>query len=202
MPRKPNGPARQAEMMAALQKVMARVGYEKATIQAIAREAGLAPGLVHYHFHNKQEILISLVAAIADYAKDRFAHIAESAVAPAERLDGYLKARLGLGDGASAERVAAWVMIGAEAVRQTEVREIYQRVLGEELAGLTIILRDCLRDQGRDVKAARQIAVGLLAIMEGSFQLSSAAASLMPRGYAYQAASTFAQLSVSAAPKG
>jgi TetR/AcrR family transcriptional repressor of bet genes len=200
MPRKPNGPARQAEMVAALQKVMARVGYEKATIQAIAREAGLAPGLVHYHFHNKQEILICLVAAIADYAKERFAHVAESAVAPDARLDAYLKARLGLGDGASAERVAAWVMIGAEAVRQPEVREIYQRILGEELAGLTTLLRDCLIHRKRDTRASRSIAAGLLAMMEGAFQLSSAAAPLMPRGYAYQAASNFARLSVGAAP--
>ena len=30
----------------------------------IAREASLAPGLVHYHFTNKQEILVALVEQI------------------------------------------------------------------------------------------------------------------------------------------
>ena len=48
--------------------MIARHGYEKATIQAIAAQAGLAPGLIHYHFKNKQEILVSLIGTMAQAA--------------------------------------------------------------------------------------------------------------------------------------
>ena len=64
MARSSNTEARRSEITAALLAVIARHGYEKATIQAIAAQAGLAPGLIHYHFKSKQEILVSLIGAI------------------------------------------------------------------------------------------------------------------------------------------
>jgi TetR/AcrR family transcriptional repressor of bet genes len=201
MPRKPNTESRRAEIVAALMPVIARVGYEKATVQAIAKEAGLAPGLIHYHFKNKQEILVSLVNSLADYAQARFAQIAISADSAEARLDAYLQARLGLGDGAAPERVAAWVMIGAEAVRQPEVREVYQSVVAAELSGLGDLLNAYLLEKGRDVTVAGTIAAGLLALMEGSFKLSCAANGVMPVGYALQAARTFVNQYVVATSK-
>src|SRR5438067_6934638 len=115
---KPNSQARRAEIVRAMQTVMARQGYEKATIQAIAADAGLAPGLLHYHFKSKQEILVSLVTTLAAYGQQRYAALAGDAAEPAIRLRAYIDARLALGEGAAPEIVAAWVMIAAEAVRQ------------------------------------------------------------------------------------
>ena len=43
---------------------MADRGYERASVTAIAKAAGLTPGLVHYHFHNKKEILLALVTFV------------------------------------------------------------------------------------------------------------------------------------------
>jgi TetR/AcrR family transcriptional repressor of bet genes len=177
---------------------MARQGYEKATIQAIAAEAGLAPGLLHYHFNSKQEILVSLVTTLADYAQQRFAQLAGEAEDPAVRLRAYIEARLGLGPGAAPEIVAAWVMIGAEAVRQPEVREAFQKAVATELALLTDLLTDCLRQRGRPAAGAGHIAAGVLAMMQGAYQLASAAGELMPTGYAAEAALRFAMQSVEA----
>lgn len=42
-------------------RVMSEKGYDKASIKDIATEAGITPGLVHYYFSNKQEILISVL---------------------------------------------------------------------------------------------------------------------------------------------
>jgi TetR/AcrR family transcriptional repressor of bet genes len=201
MPRKPNTETRRAEIVAALLPVMARLGYEKATVQAIAKEAGLAPGLIHYHFKNKQEILISLVQSLADYAQARYAAIADEASSPNARLRAYLGGRLGLGEGAAPERVAAWVMIGAEAVRQAEVREVYEQAIQAELSGITDLLRSCLDAHKRDTSPAKEIAAGLMAMMEGAFQLSCAAPGVMPTGYAADAAWRFVMHSIDAAPK-
>ncbi len=199
MARKPNTTSRRAEIVNAMLHVMARQGYERATIQAIAQEAGLAPGLIHYHFKNKQEILVSLVKSIAEFAKLRSADAATGAMSAIERLQIHLESRVGLGPGAAPDMVAAWVVIGAESVRITEVRELYQQVIANELAALTALLSDCMNERGRDPGGAHQLAAGLVAMVEGAFHLSCSAGSTMPVGYAANAAMTFARLSIEAA---
>ncbi|MEO8152628.1 MAG: TetR family transcriptional regulator [Rhizobacter sp.] len=192
---------RRAAIVAAMLPVMAQHGFERATIQAIAREAGLTPGLIHYHFKSKQEILVSLVKAIMEFARARFERSASETQRPAERLRAYIEARLGLGAGAAPDMVAAWVMIGAEAVRQPEVRALYEQAVAAELAELTRLLSDCLTDRRRATAGAPLLAAGLVALMEGAFQLSSAAAAVMPAGYAADAAMSFATLSIAAAAR-
>ena len=181
--------------------VLAEHGYERATIALIARQAGLAPGLIHYYFPSKREILVSLVRSVSDYADTRFREAVPDPATPLQRLQAYFEARLGLGQGASAEVAAAWVMIGAEAVRQPEVREVYQAAVAQELATLTALLEDCLLHDGRDPAAAAGLAPALLAFMEGAFQLASAAGAVMPTGYAAPAALDMACRGMAAAPK-
>src|ERR1700754_2364842 len=98
MARSSNTETRRAEITGALLAVIARHGYEKATIQAIAAQAGLAPGLIHYHFRNKQEILVSLIGAMAQAGQSRYLAVLGDEVEPLPRLRAYLHARLGLGD--------------------------------------------------------------------------------------------------------
>ena len=120
---------------------------------------------------------------------------------PMDRLQAYVRARLGLGAGAAPDMVAAWVMIGAEAVRQPEVRALYEKAIAQELALLTQLLSGCLTAEGRATGIAASLAAGLVAMMEGAFQLSSAASSVMPAGYAADMAIAFATHSIGAAPK-
>jgi AcrR family transcriptional regulator len=55
----------------AASKVLAEKGYEKASIKDIAREAGITPGLVHYYFRNKEEILSELLLEASNqYTRD------------------------------------------------------------------------------------------------------------------------------------
>ncbi len=201
MPKPSNADTRRTQIVAAMLPVLAEHGYERATIALIARQAGLAPGLIHYYFPSKREILVSLVRSVSDYADTRFREAVPDPATPLQRLAAYFEARLGLGQGASAEVAAAWVMIGAEAVRQPEVREVYQGAVAQELATLTTLLEACLQKDGRDPAAAAGLAPALLAFMEGAFQLASAAAAVMPRGYAAPAALDMARRGMAAAPK-
>jgi len=91
-------------------------------------------------------------------------------------------------------------MIGAEAVRQPEVRAVYQRMVADELALLRTLLADCLAARERDTASAAPLAAGLAALIEGAYQLSSAAAEVMPKGYAAEAAIGWAELAIAAAP--
>src|SRR5260370_42597334 len=46
------------QIIQAAYRVLVERGYDAATIKAIAREAGGAPGLLHYYFASKDELLV------------------------------------------------------------------------------------------------------------------------------------------------
>jgi len=61
MARPSNTDQRREQITRALQAVMAKKGYDRASISEIAAAAGLAAGLVHYHFDSKLEILLAVL---------------------------------------------------------------------------------------------------------------------------------------------
>jgi TetR/AcrR family transcriptional regulator, transcriptional repressor of bet genes len=199
MSRSSNTDSRRAQIVSAMLPVLARNGYGKATVVEIARQAGLTPGLIHYHFASKRDILVSLVHSMVEVANARLDSQANG-LSALQRLKARIDSRLALGEGANADMAAAWVMIGAEAVREPEVRAVYQEAVAAELSALEALVRECLADAGRDTQSAPRIAAALVALMEGAFQLASAAPDAMPRGYAAEAAFEHARLSVEAAP--
>lgn len=184
MSKRPNTEQRRAEIVNALLTVIAEHGYAKATIQLIAQKAGLTPGLIHYHFKTKVEILLELVRMLAELPRQRYLQFAANAQTPDEKLLAYINARLAKGGGANPTAVAAWVMIGAEAVRQPEVREIYQKAISAEFALLNGLMTDCLTAKHKDTADVANITAGLLALMEGAFQLACTAPHTLPSGYA------------------
>lgn len=96
------------------------------------------------------------------------------------------------------EAVSAWVVIGAEAVRQPEVRAVFQEAIAAELQLIQALLTSCLQDQNKVISSAAELAAGLLAFMEGAFQLASAAGDIMPQGYAATTARAFIENSLAA----
>lgn len=188
MARPPNTGERRAQIVDGMLAAIAEHGYDKASIQLIAERAGLAPGLVHYHFENKEAILLALVDSLAQVRRTRYAGLLAPGTTPDARLQAFLQARLGLGPGAQPAAVAAWVMIGAEAVRQPQVRAAYQAALAEELTLLRGLIDACLATRGKTSAGAAALAASLLAFAEGAFQLASATDGLMPHGFAADSA--------------
>lgn len=54
------------QLIDAAYQVLASVGYEAASIKEIAKQAGVSPGLVHYYFANKEELLSAVVHEATD----------------------------------------------------------------------------------------------------------------------------------------
>ena len=50
-----------AQIINAAHRILAEQGYDATTIKAIAQAAGVAPGLVHYYFANKEALLIAVL---------------------------------------------------------------------------------------------------------------------------------------------
>ncbi|MHB1629969.1 MAG: TetR/AcrR family transcriptional regulator [Bacilli bacterium] len=47
-------------------KVLAKKGYEAASVKEIASEAGVSPGLIHYYFASKEELFMAVVKEATD----------------------------------------------------------------------------------------------------------------------------------------
>ncbi len=61
-PKRRGDDGRRAELVRAASRVIAREGIAAATTRRIAEEAGVPPGLVHYWFTGKDELLAAVVA--------------------------------------------------------------------------------------------------------------------------------------------
>jgi TetR/AcrR family transcriptional repressor of bet genes len=184
MPRPSNTEERRAEIVRGLAAVMAERGYEGASIQRIARAAGLSPGLIHYHFGGKQEILMALFDRVIGSARRRIDARMAKAESPRGQLLAFLDALLATGDGADLGATALWSLIGAEAVRQYEVRRAYEAFAQELKRTLVQLIKATCRDEGRSTRGASAMAAGLLATVEGFFAVSAAAPSIVPAGSA------------------
>ena len=192
MARPTNTQQRRTEILDAFLNVMAQEGYAKATIQAIAKQAGLRSGLIHYHFKNKQEILIELVKQVSASVQERYQGLAAHANTPQEKLKAFIDARLAKGETSNPQAVAAWVVIGTEAIRQTEVREEYEKIISDQQDLLEKLIAASTSSKRINTHIRKTAAICLAAI-EGAFQLSVAAQNVMPTAYA--AESLFALLS-------
>ncbi|HWF58299.1 MAG TPA: TetR/AcrR family transcriptional regulator [Candidatus Dormibacteraeota bacterium] len=54
-------PGRRGQIIRAAGRVLGRSGYSDSSVKQIALEAGVAPGLVHYYFTSKEELLVAVV---------------------------------------------------------------------------------------------------------------------------------------------
>lgn len=182
MGRHKNTDKRREQIVTGLLRVMSVYGFEKASIRTIAEAAGLSPGLIHYHFKNKAEILHASIELLARRAQARYERLSQGLTDPRAKIRAFIDARLALGDGADPEAVAAWVVIGTEALRQEHVRALYSQAVAAQMQ----VLRDLLATQV-DPLTAERTAAAILAAMEGAYRLEAAASEIMPKNYAASA---------------
>jgi TetR/AcrR family transcriptional repressor of bet genes len=182
MARPSNKKERRLQIVQGLMSTMATSGYNGATIPQIARAVGLTPGLVHYHFANKQEILIELIHYLTGLVSARCK--TTEADLPAARLADYINAHLALGEGTNADAVACWITIGAEAVNQPELRAAFQRATAQQVESLEKICEAALTEAGRPTAKKREMALGIIAAIEGSYRLIIGAPDMIPHGFA------------------
>ena len=79
----------------ATDRLLARFGYRKMTVEDIAAEAGIGKGTVYLHFSSKEEVVLSHVDRIVDRLKQQhLAVIARSETTAPERIRRMLLARV------------------------------------------------------------------------------------------------------------
>ncbi len=55
-----------SQIMSAAYRLLAEKGYDAATMKEIAQAAGVAPGLIHYYFQSKDQLLLEVLKQAAD----------------------------------------------------------------------------------------------------------------------------------------
>lgn len=79
-------PERAELILDATDRLLARFGYRKMTIDDVAREAGIGKGTVYLHFTSKEDVVLSHVDRIVQRVLDRLITIAAGEAAPDEKL--------------------------------------------------------------------------------------------------------------------
>lgn len=80
MGRKDNSPQRRDQIIWAFYECLASQGHEKVTVKAIAAQANLPPGVIHYYFKSKDEI----VAVLAEGIVEKHSSLMNEQIAQAE----------------------------------------------------------------------------------------------------------------------
>lgn len=198
MARPSNTEARRAQIVQGMLSVMMHGGYEGATIAAIAKAAQLAPGLVHYHFKTKLDVLVALIQTLTNQLELRYQSRLRDGDSPHDRLFAFIDAHVALGKDADPRAVAAWNVIGAEALRQGEVRALYRTALARNLSELRKLVRQCLLESERSTREAGRIAAALMSAIEGAYRIAAVQPKQLPRGYAAPMLRAMAQGLISA----
>ncbi|MCU0698286.1 MAG: TetR/AcrR family transcriptional regulator [Myxococcaceae bacterium] len=202
MPRPPNTDQRRAQIVDGLLKVMSTKGYEGATTQDIAKAAKLSPGLVHYHFQAKAEVLEALMNRLLDeHLAALDSALTAAGADPLARLDAFIDCHLATGASANPRALAVWVSLGAEALKSADVRTRYVAGLDALLERLVVILRAGVA-AGRFVdQPPRAAAAAILSTIEGYFVVAATARALIPRHSAAPALKAMARGLLEVAPE-
>ncbi|MCB9796437.1 MAG: TetR family transcriptional regulator [Alphaproteobacteria bacterium] len=185
MARPKNTEQRRAQIVDGLLEEMARQGYDAASTKDIAKAAGLSSGLLHYHFGSKQEVLLALIESLGQRLEGRLSDAIEAAEGGARaRLDAALDAMLSLDPAHAPEPkvVACWIAVSAEATRKPEVGEAFGAQMQALRRALSALVVEALDEEGRDASAADELALALLAAIQGCFTLSASVK--VPAGFA------------------
>ena len=78
----------------ATDRLLARYGYRKMTVEDIAVETGIGKGTIYLHFSSKEEVVLSHIDRIVERLNSRLKEIARSDASAAERLRLMLLARV------------------------------------------------------------------------------------------------------------
>jgi TetR/AcrR family transcriptional regulator, transcriptional repressor of bet genes len=185
MPRPSNTQERQAQITAALLKVMAKRGYDGASIAEIARAARLTPGLVHYHFRNKQQILLAALGElVARHDAGLEARLEKAFRDPVAEVAAFVDFHLGLGADTDPQALACWVLLSGEALREPKVRVDFEKALAGMSARIAEVIRRGVEQRVFVCESVEAAASALVAAIQGYFVLAATARDVIPRGSA------------------
>lgn len=82
----PPGEALREAILDAAERLMARYGYKKMTVDDLAQEVGIGKGTIYLYFPSKEEVALTIIDRIVARVMERLQRHAASPSSPAENL--------------------------------------------------------------------------------------------------------------------
>jgi AcrR family transcriptional regulator len=89
-----SAPATADRILDAAERLLARFGYDKTTVDDMAREAGVSKRTIYLHFPGKEAVALASIDRVVGRVTDRLRQIAASDAPPTDRVRDMLVARV------------------------------------------------------------------------------------------------------------
>jgi len=130
---------RREEMLAATTQLLDRIGLAAIRVSDVAKELGVSPGLVFYHFGSKDTLVAEAFGYAVDQDLDRLDQAVARGTEPVDRLRRVLQL---YGPTGSATGWRLWIDAWALAQREPEIRKVLRTMDDRWCA----VLRDVVED--------------------------------------------------------
>jgi len=156
---------RRHELIRATIAVIARQGYTGTTLAQVAKQAGVATGLVNFHFQSKERLFRETFLHLsAEYEEVWLRHLEEAGGDPRRRLDAMIEAYFDRRI-FTREKLAVWFTFWSDAALRDRYRaaatRVERRYLAEMDAGIAALI-------GRGAqRRASEITLALSAMIDG-----------------------------------
>ncbi|NLT25486.1 MAG: TetR/AcrR family transcriptional regulator [Microbacteriaceae bacterium] len=128
MPKLVDHDARRLEIVEATVRVIARAGFEGATMREVAAEGGFANGAIKPYFGSKAALLRATYEHVYDRTNDRVEAAADGAATPREALERFCREVLPL-DAARVDEARVAVAFWGASESAPEARELHARFM-------------------------------------------------------------------------
>jgi AcrR family transcriptional regulator len=136
---------RRQQIIIAAKRVFSEKGFNKATIEDIAKEAELSPGTLYLYFKNKEELYASLSIRILQYLNIRVDHVSkEEDMAPSEKLTALMKSMFDVYDFDPMTIINMFHLQSSETLKNlsSELMSDIKELSRKSLAGIASIFRE------------------------------------------------------------
>jgi AcrR family transcriptional regulator len=120
-------PERREQLIAAAARVIARSGYDAATVRDVAREAGVSTGVIAYYFEGKDDLFAHVLRSASRAFRARLERARDAAETPRERLLALAEAATPA-DEEAARAHALWIDFWARAARDPALASLTVRL--------------------------------------------------------------------------
>src|SRR5690348_9841525 len=147
-----------ARILQAAFTVLSRQGYENTSVKDIAEEAGVAQGLVHYHYKSKQQLVLAVLEFVC--------HKVELGVeGEAGALEAFAQTKLMLKDSRATNSL--YVQLIGISLHDPVIGGGVRDFIRSERTGIEDKARQVLAGRGSDTTAARGVAAVVWAAILG-----------------------------------
>ncbi len=132
---------RRVQLTSAAARVIARKGYEAATLRDVADEAGTSTGTLNYYYHGKDDLFAATLRAASERFQSDLGAAVAAARSPRDKLVAMARAATpATPEGREAH--ALWIDFWAQAARDESLRQLNERIYDRWRVEIAAIVRE------------------------------------------------------------